>query len=119
MSISIFFFAVAVVAAMIFLINVIDRWGNEKFIVPIACIGTSLALLFLALSFSFVNTTHLLAWIKYDHVVALEYKVGTTPAKVIDPDKVIYQSDSIDNIIIVLMAWDNNQTYDDIIKGNH
>lgn len=119
MSISIFLFAVAVVAATIFLISVIDRWGNEKFIVPIACIGISLALLFLALSFSFVNAAHLLAWIKYDHVVALEYKTGTTPTRAIDPDKVIYQSDSTDNIIIVLMAWNNNQTYDDIIKGNH
>lgn len=116
MSISIFFFAVAIVAATVFMKNIIDEYGNVVFILPVVSIGIILALTTLFLSFNFVCVAHLTAWLKYDHVVGVSYKIGHRPSIPLDLKKIIYHND-FNDCSTVVMAWDDNQTYDDIIKG--
>lgn len=123
MSFSIFLFAVLeAFSAFIFYAVVYDfRRTKSSCYVMGASIIFVLCTLFL--SFNFENFHHLMASVKYDHVLPVTYyEDGEKPQCMIDQEKVIYyDSYKLGNgktAHFALMAWNDKKSYDELIKYN-
>ncbi len=122
MSFSIFLFAVLeAFSAFIFCAVVYDfRRTKSSCYVMGASVIFVLCTLFLSLNFE--NFHHLMASVKYDHVLPVTYyEGGKKPKCAIDQDKVVYY-DSYKHcgqtVHFVLMAWDDEKrsSYEDLVK---
>ena len=119
MSFTIFMISVVATILTIIISCVIDSYSNKKHVIPVMCSGLLLAFLFFILSLCFSNMKHMIASIKYDHVVVLDFKQGTRPTRSIDQNKVIYQCDytiAPSCYTLVIMAWNDEKTIDQYDK---
>lgn len=129
MSVGIFVFAILLAAVVATLGVIIDDCGfNGKTVLfPFMLCGLSLALVFVALSFSYPSFRVMRYSMKYDHVVELTWKPKVCEApQNLDWSKVIYhdvyQGVGSCECEQVIMAWndDNHQDKYDVLvsKGS-
>lgn len=84
----------------------------------IAIVGVCITFSLFVCGIVFHNTQHMLACMKYDHVVALKYDVHSGPAKSIDESKVVFQEDYFSDRLVI-MAWDDKPAdkYEQLVKA--
>lgn len=113
----------AVMMGMIGIIcGVIDSYGNRKLILPTLISGFAVSFALIVMAFCFTSLKHMVACIKYDNVIVLDYCINTAPSRDIDPDKVIYHEDysgSYQTYRYVIMAWNDEKPvsqYDKLVQ---
>lgn len=97
---------------------------DNRYCTKTICIGffgTLLSLFIIGLSFCYVCPAHLMASLKYDHVIVVNYSIKNGSNVKIDQDKVVWRNEYCGNggveYATVIMAWDDknpNAKYDEI-----
>lgn len=84
--------------------------------------GFAASFILIAMSFCFSSIKHMVACIKYDNVVVVDYLISTNPTINIDSSKIVYANDHVEfcqNYRYVIMAWNNEslaKQYDKLIE---
>ena len=123
MSVSIFIVGLLFAGATAVLASCIYNLGNKQHIVPVVAIGSIFSLIIFTLAFMFECPVHLIACLKYDHVIVMDFNISNGPIMPIDYSKVIWQRDyRTDNFYsTVIMAWNDEKLFDkyDTLVKNH
>lgn len=84
--------------------------------------GFLTSFILMVMSFCFSSFKHMVACIKYDNVVVVDYMMHTSPTIHIDPSKIIYSNDyesPCHNYRYIIMAWNDEKPvsqYDKLVQ---